>query len=86
MLLGSKTFGLNILELQLVMLANYNQNVLVFVLELLKVHLYVKLESSVLQDLRCKFALLDRLRIRLDRSKLGQIVFMQNFPTQPKPV
>ena len=86
MLLGSKTFGLNVLELQFVMLANYDQNILVFVLEFFKVRLYVKLESSVLQDLRCKFALLDRLRIRLDRSKLVQIVFMQNFPTQPKPV
>ena len=47
-LLGSKTLGLNVLELQFVMLVNHDQNVLVFVLELLKVYLYVKLESSVL--------------------------------------
>ena len=53
-LLGSKTLGLNVLELQFVMLANHDQNVLVFVLDLLKVCLYVKLESSVLQDLLCK--------------------------------
>ena len=46
---------------------------------------YVKLESSVLQDLLCKFAWLDRSKIRFDRSKLVQIVFLQNFPTQPKP-
>ena len=39
----------------------------------------VKLESSVLQDLLCKFAWLDRLRIRLDRSKLMQIVFSVEF-------
>ena len=45
-LLGSKTLGLNVLELQFVMLANHDQNVLVFVLDLLKVCLYVKLESS----------------------------------------
>ena len=56
------------------------------VLDLLKVCLCVKLESSVLQDLLCKSAWLDQSRIRLDRSKLMQIVFLQNFPTQPKPV
>ena len=64
--MGSKTLGLNELELQFVMLANHDQNVLVFVLDLLKVCLYVKLESSVLQDLLCKSAWLDQLRIRLD--------------------
>ena len=55
-LLGSKILGLNVLELQFVMLANHDQNVLVFVLDLLKVRLYVKLKSSVLQDLLCKSA------------------------------
>ena len=64
--MGSKTLGLNELELQFVMLANHDQNVLVFILDLLKVCLYVKLESSVLQDLLCKSAWLDQLRIRLD--------------------
>ena len=85
-MLGSKTLGLNVLELQFVMLANHDQNVLVFVLDLLKVCFSVKLESSVLQDLLCKSAWLDRSRIRLDRSKLVQIVFLQNFPTQPQPI
>ena len=47
-LLGSKTLGLNVLELQFVMLANHDQNFLVYILDLLKVCLYVKLESSVL--------------------------------------
>ena len=56
LLLGSKILGLNVLELWFVMLANHDQNVLVFVLDLLKVCLYVKLESSVLEDLLCKFA------------------------------
>ena len=65
-LLGSKTLGLNVLELQFVILANHDQNVLVFILDLLKVCLYIKLESSVLQDILCKFAWLDRSRIRLD--------------------
>ena len=67
------------------MLANHDQNVLVFVLDLLKVYLYVKLESSVLQDLLSKFAWLDWLRIRFDWSKVVQIVFFVEFPTQPKP-
>ena len=56
------------------------------VLDLLKVCLSVKLGLSVLQDLLCKSTWLNRLKIRLDRSKLVQIVFLQNFPTQPKPV
>ena len=58
-MLGSKTLGLNLLELLFVMLANHDQNVLVFALDLLKVCLYVKLELSVLQDLLCKSAWLD---------------------------
>ena len=36
------------------------------VLDLLKVYLYVKLESNVLQDLLRKFAWLDQSKIRLD--------------------
>ena len=59
-LLGSRTFGLNVLELQFVMLANHDQNVLVYVLDFLKVYLYVKLELSVPQDLLCKSTWLDR--------------------------
>ena len=55
-LLGSKTLGLNVLELQFIILTNHDQNVSVFVLDLLKVCLYVKLESSILQDLLCKSA------------------------------
>ena len=75
-LLGSKTLGLNVLELQFVILANHDQNILIFVLNLLKVCFYVKSESSVLQDLLCKSTWLDRSKIRLDRSKLVQIVFL----------
>ena len=52
---------------------------------MLKVCFYVKLELSVLQDLLCKSARFDWSKIRLDRSKLVHIVFLQNFPTQPKP-
>ena len=80
-MLGSKTLGVNVLEFQFVMLANLDQNIFNLVLDLLKVCLYVKLESSVLQDLLCKSAWLDRSKIRLDQSKLVQIVFLQNFLT-----
>ena len=45
----SKELGINVLELQFVMLANYDQNIFSLVLDLLKVCLYIKLESSVLQ-------------------------------------
>ena len=37
--------------------------------------LYVKLELNVLQDLWCKSALLDRSKIRLNRSKVMQFFF-----------
>ena len=52
------------------------------ILDLLEVCLCVKLESSVLQDLLCKSAKLNRSSIRHDWSKLVQIVFSANFPTQ----
>ena len=58
-LLGSKTLGLNVLEFHFVMLENHDQNVLSLVLDLLKVCLCVKLESSVLYDLLCKSTWLD---------------------------
>ena len=53
---------------------------------MLKVCLCVKLELSVLQDLLCKSAWLDRSRIRLDWSKHAHTIFLQNFPIQPKPI
>ena len=56
------------------------------VLDLLKVCLCVKLESSVLRDLLGKSARLDRSKIRLDRSKLVQIIFSVDFATQLKPI
>ena len=64
-------------------LANHDQN-LESRFRLLKVCLLVKLESSELQDLLAKFARLNRSKIRLNRSNLMQINFLQIFPTQPK--
>ena len=40
------------------------------------------LQSKCIRTLMCKFAKLDRSKIRLNRLKLMQIVFLQNFPTQ----
>ena len=46
LLLDSKTLGLNVLELQFVMLANHDQNGLVLFRLTQNMWLYVKLESS----------------------------------------
>ena len=62
-------------------LANHDQN-LESRFRLLKVCLFVKLESSELLDLLAKSARLDWLKIRLNRSNLVQIIFfLQNFPS-----
>ena len=66
------------------MLANYDKNVLVLFRLAQSMWLYVKLELSVLQDLLCKSDWLNWLKIRFDQLNLVQIVFLQNFPTQPK--
>ena len=55
------------------------------VLDLLKMCLCVKLESSVLQDLLVKFVWLNRSRIRLNQLKVVQIFFLQNFQLSPSP-
>ena len=55
------------------------------VLDLLKVCLCVKLESSALQDLLCKSAWLDRSRISRSIEAHADC-FSIEFSTQPKPV
>ena len=60
------------------MLENYDQN-LESRFRLLKVCLFVKLESSELQDLLAKSTRIDQSKIRLDRSNLVQINFLQIF-------
>ena len=78
-LLGSKTLGLNVLELQFVMLANHDQNVLVLFKLAQSICFLCKVGIELLQNLLCN-------SVWLDRSKVVQIVFLQKFPTQPKPV
>ena len=84
-MLGSKTPGTKCIRISMCnVLANHDQN-LESRFRLLKVCLFVKLESSELQDLLAKSARLDRLKIKLDQSNLMQINFLQISPTQPKP-
>ena len=83
--LGSKTLETKCIRTSICnVLANHDQN-LVSRFKLLKVRLFVKLESSELQDLLAKSAMLDQSKIRLDRLNLVQIVFSIEFLTQPKP-
>ena len=72
-LLSSKTLGTKCIRTSICnVLANHDQN-LESRFRLLKVCLFVKLESSELLDLLAKSA-------RLDRLNLVQINFLQNFP------
>ena len=55
-------------------------------LGLLKMCLFVKLESSDCRNYWTKFARLDQSKIGLDRSNHMQIYFSAEIPTQRKPV
>ena len=48
-----------------------------------KLYVNVKLESSLKQEALWLSAWLDRSKLRLDRSKLGQNAVLQIRPTQP---
>ena len=79
LLLGSKTLGTKCMRTSICnVLANHDQN-LESRFKLLKVCLFVKLELSELQDLLAKSARLDQSKIRLNRSNLVQINFLQIF-------
>ena len=52
-LLGSKTLGLNVLELQFVMLANHDQNVLVLFRLAQSICFLFKVGIELLQNLLC---------------------------------
>ena len=60
------------------LLANYDQNI-ESMFRLLKVCLFVKLESSDYRIYWTKSAKLDRLKIRLNQSNLLQIYFSAEF-------
>ena len=74
-LLGSKTLGTKCIRTSICnVLANHDQN-LESRFRLLKVYLFEKLKLSNCRIYLSKSARLDRLKIRLDRSNLVQIVF-----------
>ena len=74
-LLGSKTLGTKCIRTSICnVLANHDQN-LEFRFRLLKVCLFVKLESSDCKIYLSKSTRLDRSKIRLDQSSLVQIIF-----------
>ena len=82
-MLGSKILGTKCIRTSMCnVLANHDQN-LESRFRLLKVCLCVKLELSDCRIYWTKSVRLDRSKIRLDRSNLMQIVFLQNF--QPSP-
>ena len=77
-MLGSKTLGTNVLELQFVLCWKTMIKTLSLGLGLLKVCLFVKLKSSDCRICWTTFARLDRLKIRLDRSNRVDLFFLQN--------
>ena len=77
-MLDSKILGTNILELQFVLCWQTMIKTWSLGLGLLKVCLFLKLESSDCRTYWTKSARLDRSKIRLDRSNHVQIFFLQN--------
>ena len=77
-LLGSKTLGINVLELQFVLCWQTMIKTLSLGLGLLKVCLIVKLESSDCRNYWTKST-------RLNQLNIVQIYFSAEIPIQPKP-
>ena len=82
-MLSSKILGTNVLELQFVLCWQTMIKTLSLGLGLLKVCLFVKLESSDCRIYWTKSARLDRSKIRLDRSNHVQIHFSTEFQFSP---
>ena len=78
-MLGSKTLGTNVLELQFVLCWQTMIKTQSLGLGLLKVCFFVKLESSDCRTYWTKSARLDQSKIRLDRSNHVQIYFSTEF-------
>ena len=85
-MLGSKTLGTNVLELQFVLSWQTMIKTWSLGLGLLKVCLLIKLESNDYRNYWTYSTRLDRSKIRLDQSNHAQIYFSVEFPIQPKPV
>ena len=85
-LLGSKKLGINVLELQFVFCWQTMIKTFSLGLGLLKVCLFVKLESSDCRIYWTKSVSLDRSKIRLDRSNHVQIYFSAEFQFSPNSI
>ena len=83
-MLGSKTLGTNILKLQFVLYWQTMIKTYSLGLDLLKVCLLVKLESSDCKNYWTKSTRLDQSKIKLDQSNHVQIYFSIEIPIQPK--
>ena len=84
-LLGSNTLGLNVLEHQFALLANHDQNVLVFFRLAQSMWLYVKLESSSCRIYYVNLpSSIDWELDSIDRS-LCRLFFCRNFQLDPNP-
>ena len=84
-LLGSKTLGLNVLELQFVILANHDEKVLVLFRLAQSMWLYVKLESSSYRIYYVNLpGSIHRELYSIDR-KSCKLFFLQNFQFSPSP-
>ena len=82
-MLGSKILETNVLELQFVLCWQTMIKTLSLGLGLLKVCLFVQLESSDCKIYWTKFARLNQSKIRLDRSNHVQIYFSTEFQFSP---
>ena len=84
-MLGSKTLGLNVLELQFVMLANHDQNVLVLFRLAQSMWLYVKLESSSCGIYYVNLPGSIDQELGSINQKSCRLFFLQNFQLNPIP-
>ena len=84
-MLGSKNIGLNVLEIQFVMLANHDQNGLVLFRLAQSISFYVKLESSYCR-IYCAilFGSIDRELNSIDRN-LDRMFFCRIFQLSSSP-
>ena len=85
-LLGSKTLDLNVLELQFVLLANHDQNILVLFRLAQSMWLYVKLESSSCRIYYVNLSgSIDQELDSIDRNSCRLFFFFRIFQLNPSP-
>ena len=83
---GSKSLGTKCIRTLICNVLENHDQTLSLGLGLLKVCLFVKLESSDCRIYWSKFARLDQSKIRIYQSNLMQIYFSTEFPIKLKPI